>query len=215
MTMSVKRNCITCGNELPEDGQCTAHKDAIICDTCGKAMPKDAKRCNACSTYKRFPRMPLVTSVFTILGASTVVVSAAWSAYTYVTDARSHTQFKVATADASDIFVKVWNTGRKPSVLVGYRLRYDKTPNPEVPLVLSTADNAEAKNVIAAGGTVLVALERPSTSDAPALPATSSPQGMTLRIDVQESSDDPGEAHRREDSFSSERIAAFLPPNSK
>lgn len=211
------RTCIRCGNEL-QDGRCDACLSFDQCDVCGKAMPKEAKRCNACGTYKRLWFLPPLTSIMTILGGTTIVISAVYSACTIISDLRSHADFRFATANNKAIAIKVWNTGRKPAVLLGYRLKFDALPEEQRMLLkLSRGDTAAANNVIA-GNTAPVTIwletipdaRRYTDTEVKALPGSPSTHKVTLYVDVQESS---GHRHTLEDHFTEARLEAYLPAN--
>ncbi|MGH7487943.1 MAG: hypothetical protein ACREMY_20435 [bacterium] len=187
-------------------------------------MPAGARRCYACGTYQGMPYLPVWTTVLTMLGGTITVATAVVSAWFFISDYRSHTEFKVARADQKFIYLKVWNTGRKPAALVGYRLRFDDIPDKEAVLKLRNDDEETAKNVISSGSPVDIVLRIPvwktlpadelakqfTATEVQALPHWASEQKMTLVIYVQESSDDAGEHHTREDRFKSERVSAFI-----
>jgi hypothetical protein len=150
-----------------------------------------------------------------IFGGPIAVVGAVLSVWWFFADYRSHTEFKVARADMNFVYLKVWNTGRQPSALVGYRLRFDKKSDKEVVLTLRNSDAESSKNVIASGAPVDIAIALSdwkglTPGDVRQLAGWDSTQRMTLFIDVQESWDDAGEHHVREDHFLSARIAPLI-----
>jgi hypothetical protein len=209
--------CIRCENEL-QDGRCDACPSFDQCDVCGKAMPKNAKRCNGCNTYKRLPFLPNLTSIMTILGGTTIVISAVYSAYTIVSAFSSHADFRFATANDKAIGIKVWNAGSKPAVLLGYRLKIDALPDDQqMTLELSSGDTNAANNVIAGNAApVTIWLEtipdarRYTKPEVKALSGLPSTNKVTLYVDVEESS---GRKHTLKDHFTEDRLETYLPAN--
>src|SRR5947207_15004346 len=121
------KKCIACGRESEDVEQkcpdCGSVLKPDICKTCGKAMPKDAKRCNECSTYRdSWRHLPIVAQIAQILGGVVLVGGAIVSVVFYFSDRDSHTHFLLASPDSTSVVIKVWNTGKKPSQLVGYHL---------------------------------------------------------------------------------------------
>ena len=238
--MSEPLKCIACGNELPQDSTtcplCLSPQKLKICQICGKAMPRNAERCNGCTSYQRWRRHIQFWAAFALaIGGFFTLISTGWSGVVYVLDRNSDTKFKVTSSDDLRIYLRVWNTGRRPSTLVGYRLIFDDSPRKELELDLSDKDQPEATNVIAPGGAVAkVSLARALLSTIPAasrrkqytepelqelLHDPKSPwvdRLLTLEVDVEESSDPwcPWNLfrshHTRTDRFPAGRIQKFV-----
>jgi hypothetical protein len=228
-----KRKCIACENDLGEDLTycriCRSDQDPKLCAVCKKAMPKAAKRCTKCSSFQGVAKDVLFYgSLATLLFG---LISGGVSGFSYVADRNSDTKFKVTSSDERRVYLKVWNTGRKPSTLVGYRLIFDKTPNKEAMLDLSDKDQPDATNVIAPGNFVKIGLTLPLEETIPAsrkrnqytdkerrelLPSPWVEQPLKLEIDVEESNDPcclgiPIRLyHTHTDKFPAGRISRFI-----
>ena len=198
-------------------------------------MPRGAARCNECTSYQRWRRhVQFWAAFFLAIGGLFTLISGGWSAAVYVLDRYSDTRFKVTSSDNLRIYLRVWNTGRRPSTLVGYRLRFADAPGKALELDLSDKDQPEATNVISPGNPVKVSLARSLASTIPAasrgkqyteqelqtllhdpkLPWVDRP--LTLEVDVEESSDPwcPWNFfrshHTRTDRFPAGRIRQFI-----
>jgi len=190
-------------------------------------MPAGALRCNECNTYKKYRRLPIWTAFASTITGPLALITAIISLSVVFYEARSHTRFKMGTADDEFIHVKVWNTGKKPSALVRYRLQFDNLPGKEVVLVLKAEDVAASRDVVVSPAPVDLSLAVPDWTHLPddikanqftkdevtGLPGWESSQPMTLIIDVQESSDDAGGHHEGKDHFLSGRISRFIKQN--
>jgi hypothetical protein len=224
----VSQLCTSC-HEVIRDG-------AERCDRCKKAeearrscvvcrellQVPGARRCNNCSTYQdRFWRhVPLIASAAPIVTVITAIVSV----WFYFSEYHSDTHLKVATAESEVIYLKAWNTGRKPSVLLGARLVFDSVPDKQLTLGLAPEQVMSATNVIESDKPVMIELQQRIRESLPAaekrkqyepgdvqeLRKDLTTQWTTLYVDVQESSDDPGEHHTRRDRFLADRISAFI-----
>jgi hypothetical protein len=231
-----KQKCIGCENDLRDDLTycriCHSAQDPKLCVVCKKAMPKEAKRCNHCSSFQGEAKylmfgVSLATLLFTCFG----LISGGVSGCSYVADRNSNTRFKVTSSDERRLYLKVWNTGRKPSTLVGYRLIFDKRPDKEAMLDLSDKDQADATNVIAPGSIAKIGLAIPLDATIPTstrgkqytekerrelLPSPWVEQPLTLEVDVEESSDPCCFGipirfhHKRTDRFPAGRISRFI-----
>jgi len=204
-----------------------AHCNVTPCVVCRKMMPADAWRCGSCSTYQKWPHLPMLTIILSVCGGAIAVGSAVISMWVFIHQSSSHTYFKVGRSKGSAISVKLWNTGRSPSTVVGCELLFDSLPGKQTTLELVPNDSADAKSVIAAGPPVVIGFTRAVTDELPAavrkteiqhddvapLPSWPSAQHMTLIVHVQESSDDPGEYHVLREKFLSKPIASFIAGN--
>jgi hypothetical protein len=195
-------------------------------------MPDGAGRCNECSTYQGKRRhLPFIAAVALFVSSLYGLISGGCSGFSYLMDRNSDTKFKVTSSDEQRVYLRVWNTGRKPSTLVGFRLVFDDMPGKEATLELSDKDQPEATNVIASGSPVKIGLSIPMTESIPAaqrgkqytdkernslLVSRWIDRPLTLEVDVEES-DDPccfGFAwrshHTRSDRFPAVRISRFI-----
>jgi len=129
------------------------------CIVCGANLPANATKCNACQSFQDIRRhFAFPATVFSLLVAVVGVASAVFSAYFYVRDYHSQTAFKVTGSDRNVLYVKVWNTGRKPSKLLSYTLRFGSLPIGDATLEIIKPDQQEAKSVIMPGQPVKVGL---------------------------------------------------------
>jgi hypothetical protein len=195
-------------------------------------MPKEASRCTECSSFQGGAKYFLFyASLAALISASFGLVSGGVSGFSYVADRNSDTKFKVTSSDERRVYLKVWNTGRKPSTLIGYRLIFDKAPNKEAMLDLSDKDQPAATNVIEPGSFVKIGLAIPLEEMIPKsrkqsqysekerrelLPSPWPEQPLTLELDVEES-DDPccfgipiRTYHTHKDKFPAGRISQFI-----
>jgi len=217
-----KEKCIICDSEITaRNGICSAcgfARAAQQCVNCHKRIPAGARMCPICKAYKRSWRfLPELASTVPII-AIIALVSGIYTAYTYLSDRNSHTVLKVTGADANMIYVKVWNTGRKPSTLLGYRLKFDEVAaTKEVTLQPPIQDvTAQANNVIVPNeAPVTIKLGLPRLSDLPDSQRTKQYSKefriipMTLEIDVEES-DNEGATRQRKDHFKADRIEQLM-----
>jgi hypothetical protein len=124
-----RTHCIKCYSEIPAQAPackvCRApQKPVRYCRICTEPMPTLSVRCGACQAFRGWRRIfPVSTTVLPMMVALCAVISNMFTAGSYLSDHESHTSFKVTSIDAKVLHLKVWNTGRKPSRLVGYRLR--------------------------------------------------------------------------------------------
>jgi len=231
-----KKKCIACTNDIDRDATtcpiCHSSQLTKWCDTCKKAMPADADRCNGCSTYQgRRRHLPFIAAFALLLSSLYGLISGGCSGFSYLNDRNSYTKFKVTSSDDRRVYLRVWNTGRKPSTLVGFRLIFDDMPDKEAALELSDKDQPDATNVIASGTPVKIGLSIPLTESIPAAQRgkqytdkerfglLTSPwidRPLTLEVDVEES-DDPccfgipwRTHHTRSDRFPAVRISKFI-----
>lgn len=202
------------------------------CNNCKKRMPKGAPFCTECNLYQsKRKHLPAIATWFSLLLASFAVVSGVLSAWTYLAERDSHTRFKVTSSDEHRVYLRVWNTGRKPSTLVGFRLVFDDMPNKETMFELSDKDQPEATNVIASGSPVKIGLSIPMTEAIPAsrlgkqytdkerstmLVSRWIDRPLTLEVNVEESNDPCcfgfswRPHHTRSEKFPAARISRFM-----
>jgi len=231
------RTCIACKSELAPEAQrcdvCRSKQKLRLCLICRKAIPARAERCNECQSYQGRWRKRLQFWAAAFLAVSTIftLISGGASGYSYVFDSFSHTRFKVTSSDDLRIYTRVWNTGRKPSTLVGFRLLFDGLPGKELPLVLSEHDQSEATNVVPGGAPVKIGLARVVNPPLPAMRSKRTADDdavqklftgawddrhLTLEVKVEESIDPwcPWNffraTHTRTDRFPAGRISEFV-----
>ena len=209
-----KKPCVACGDDIPSRAKiCSKCKspqiDMKACPACREPIRPGAKVCNVCKTNQTIPRQ--FGTVATWIGYATGwvgILSIAFSAARYVGAYDSHTQFKVISSDPQHVFIRVWNTGQPPSILVGYRLIADESPDKEMALEPSAEDTKTGANVITSARSVLLGLSPVLPADVPLARPQYTPAEraqivndgkrplnglpMTLEMDVQESNDPRG-----------------------
>ena len=229
--------CLVCGEPLrsPRPAKCKFCNSAQgpPCVACGERLLDKSIRCNDCDTYQNlwslenlWPlRLPPSTA-FSILAKIITVLSILVPAWLWVYERNSDTEFKVTGAHHDQIYLKVWNTGRNPSTLTGFRLSFDRLPKEKMLVVdLDAGDKLQAKNVIQPGQFVTLVLKQPIqeslSSEMQAAQYTPAEvkalleqkktwEPLTFAVDVQESNDRDGTHETRTDHFPRERISDFL-----
>lgn len=157
-----KTNCVACDSEIPGDADtcsiCTFKQTPTFCVNCKKRIPVSAKLCSVCKTYQRWWRFLSEFTTALPAVALAAMVSGVWTAGTYLYDRNSHTNFKFISANANVVYLTVWNTGQKPSALLGGRLSFGGLPIDDVALLLPDIDVRQAKTVIHKDDRALIAL---------------------------------------------------------
>lgn len=158
-TAPAKKKCVACDNEIPADAitcpVCGLSSIGTDCKNCGKRIPAGAAFCTKCNLYQnKRKHLHVFDTVFRLILAFFAVLSGVFSAAAYLYDRNSDTRFWVTNADANVVHLKVLNTGRKPSRLVGYRLKFI---GPRL-ISDSTLYQVEGDNVIGIGAPVTVGL---------------------------------------------------------
>ena len=119
-----------------------------------------------------------MATILSLVLASFAICNGVYLAASYLSDRDSYTRFKVTSANDDHVILKAWNTGRRPSTLVAYRVICDEWPAKEVTLDLSDKDKLEAMNVIAPGNPVKIRRRVPTrSSNGGLLPQTVQPVG--------------------------------------
>jgi hypothetical protein len=179
-----------------------------LCVGCRNPLLAGATICSRCKEYQSCRRyFPVTATIIGLVGGLIGVIAAVVPAVSYFLDRDSHTRFKVTSSNENQVYLKVWNTGRKPSTLVGYRLIFDDLPGKEVMLGLDKVNKEAANNVISPGAPIKIGLTRPLPSTIPPSLALReygdeeilklldgkpfTDLKLTLQVDVEES-DDPG-----------------------
>jgi len=232
------KKCVVCNSEIPANAEicpiCRCEPDGQQCDNCKKWMPLRAKFCNECKAYQSWRQYFNVGAiVLSLFGAFLGVSRTLHLAATYLSERDSHTKFKVTSADDRHVYLRVWNTGRKPSALVGYRLKFNGNPPlKDATLQLSDDDAAKAKNIVVSGRPAKIELTTSGTESLEILPNAGNEQNtkakistllgsqtVLLEIDVEESDDptagfwhwiEPRKFHTRSEAFPIDRIKSFV-----
>jgi len=217
------KTCFACGMQDGVCPACNSPQDLTLCPTCGKAMPRDALRCNPCGTYRhRWRRRVQLWSVqATWISAIFALISAAVAGIAYVDEHMSHTKFKVTNSNIEAINLQVWNSGLRPSMLTGFRLIFDDLPGNPVTLQLAKQDQLGATMFIAGGQQMEVGVNRTLNAthynDANLQALVCDPKRpVTLQVDVEESIDPwcPWNLfrshHTREDRVHAGRISDYI-----
>ena len=235
-----KECCCECGAKLEpaEAAKCSSCESAQgeQCVNCRERMLRGAKYCVSCKSYQDKLRrhFPTITTISTLIGGFIVVCSALVSVTLYVADYHSHTAFRVTGVNGRFLYLKVWNSGRRPSMVVGYHLKFGNLPIEQVSLDLSDADQQEGRSVIGLGEPIKIALTIPKLElFKPAQPHQAHQiynpvevrklidnHLLTLQMDVEESNDSSTPTfcgcwwhspfHTRTDTFRADRITEFI-----
>lgn len=194
------------------------------CRACNAPLDHGLRYCTKCSTWQtRGPRsvafLRSLATWITTLGAAYTAIASGWI---YVSGDHSRTQCRVTTADANEVHVSVWNTGKKPSLVTGVHLTFDDDPKHELPLqskdvqqMLITDKPVELAFVLT-DERLMPGNEKQTQSTQPQMntfrrdqPFAS--QRMTLCMDVVEDGWWwTGGLHKRCDHFPASRIVAFV-----
>ncbi len=187
--------------EIPKSAivcpECNISRERRECLTCGESMPTSARYCNQCKSYRDWRRFIPITSVaYSGLSTLFAVLALFITHYANFQNRESKTSISFTGADASIVYIHVLNTGRKPSTLRAYRLKFDKLPIETARLVLA-GDGHEVKSVIPAGGEARIGLRvsglilRDDPTEKPYSAAEINQivdaEQVTLEIDVEES----------------------------
>lgn len=240
MSRAVPRKCKACDRAYPETKTvCPACRFPAPwnepCVICKSPIPEGAKLCNECQSYQgRLRRhFPISGTALALLGSIiTVFVTAVVPATSYLLNLESRTRFKVTSADNLALHLTVWNTGQKPSVLIGCRLNFGKLPIEDVALLLADEKAAKAKSLIQHGDPVLVRAtveelnlrkrgrrENYTREDIVRLLADNPDEPLTLNLDVEESNDSADswqfvllgrDVHTRKDTFPVHTASQFI-----
>jgi hypothetical protein len=157
--------CPYCGDVLLPKATlcklCKNHVNGPPCAICQVPIWPNSKRCNTCGTYQNrlLRKLPFSQVVLALLIALLAVISPAITALLYAYNYYSHIAFTVAGADNNRIYIKVWNTGRQPSVVTDCTLRATSQTSISIPaLILDPSDRGSEKNVISSSNPVTLAL---------------------------------------------------------
>jgi hypothetical protein len=246
-------HCKACFSDMPPGAtkckECQSlQTETKDCDLCGQLIPKSARRCNLCSAYQgglqHLALVASLASVVTLIGSIIAVFVAIEPIASYIHDLTSHTRFKLmrATGDMARgepalLHLNVWNTGRKPSAIVGYRLKLGTLPVDGLTFQDVQLERfPDDTNVIQQGGTPvpirlrireLTLIQRgtgqPYAKD-DLIELLKNEQvrksRVILEVDVEESNDPraghywnkihPRPFHKRSDTFPLENIATFI-----
>lgn len=217
------KTCVVCDSKIPRDEKkecpvCQSAPDGTRCKNCQKRIPIDAKFCNTCKEYQNWRKnFAIWATVISVTGAFIGVSRSLYLAAAYLSDRQSHTNFKFVSANSDVIFVTVWNTGQRPSAILGGRLNFGDIPIDDVELELPEIDTSEAKNVIPKeADRVMVALTIPpfqglrnhgSSYTKESIQQLLNRQRVTLYLNVEESDGDAASPHG---TFTVDRIKTFI-----
>lgn len=153
-----KKKCFGCGVEILRDAEtctvCLSVQAPNFCVECRNRIPAKANLCTICKSFQPWWRIfPKVTAALPV-AAFLAMLSGIYSVATYLSDRNSDTRFMVASADANLLHLKVWNSGKKPSRLIRYRLKFSGNRMIEDAIL----DQAEGDAVIPFGVPVNVGL---------------------------------------------------------
>lgn len=156
------RKCWSCASSIPKSAvvcpECGISLRRMECRTCGELMPMSARFCGKCKSYRDWRRfIPITSVVYSGLSTFFAVLALFITQYANFQNRESKTSISFTGADTSIVYVHVLNTGRKPSMLRAYRLKFDKLPIETARLVL-TGDGHEVKSVVPAGGETRIGL---------------------------------------------------------
>jgi hypothetical protein len=231
------KRCPECDSEIPEHAtkckECGAQQGAVKpCVVCRQPIPEEALRCNACQVYQNrwLRHFPVSATAIALIAAFIGVVSAVLPAISYFRERDSHTRFKVTAAIPTRLYLKVWNTGRKPSVVIAHRLKFGDLSIETVPLDLSDEDKEAGTNVITSREPIRIGLWKPKLEiykpghkqkyqRAEIDKQFSTDKPVTLELDIQESNDPwtgfgrctpPRPFHRRMETVPARLIHDFI-----
>ena len=213
--------CAFCKEPMPQNAlrcnACQAYQNGKLCEVCKQPMPKDAVKCNACDSYRNWRQYTAISStILSLLVALVAVLSPAITALSTFLDRHSHTNFKLASANNDVIYLTVWNTGQKPSAILGGRLNFGDLQIDAVDLDLPDTYVQEGKNVIPAKDRVMIALTVSPFQELSnhgnhykrdEVLEILKQKRVNLFLNLEESN---GEAASPHDTFGSERIETFI-----
>jgi hypothetical protein len=187
------------------------------CLWCGEYIPKDAKRCAKCTSYKEEKRSPFpwqivlqgVATIVSVLGLTLTAVLPLLYAHE---NRHSHTAMAFHSASKDVLYVSVVNSGLRPSTLRTYRLEFGGKPAiDDVELELADGSQIVPKesNVLITlkprYGTLVTRILHGDLVDA------LDGKSVTLRIGVEESSDPrAGPWTQLAETVSAPRLEAFV-----
>jgi hypothetical protein len=229
---AMKKRCVVCDNEIPRNEKkecpvCSCKPDGKECTNCKRWIPLGASFCSRCMLYGGLRRhFNMAATALSLVIALFAVIRGFYLTGAYLSDRNSHTRFKVTGSDQSHVYLRIWNTGRKPSALLSYRLKFADLPAAkELTLQQFNEDEKKATNLIVPGkDPVSIALGLPLREELPAAQQSkqyTSDELRTLRqkplneisvileIDVEES-DDEGTSQPRRDQFKADRINKLI-----
>lgn len=156
------RKCRACECLMPKSAaacpQCGISQKIKECPTCAELMTSDAQHCNACHSYRDLRRfIPITSSVYSGLSTLFAVLALFITHYANFQNRESKTSISFTGADNRVIYVHVANSGRKPSTLRAYRLKFGDMIETER-LVLLTGDGRDISSVIPAEGEARIGL---------------------------------------------------------
>jgi hypothetical protein len=124
-----------------------------LCVVCAEELSDAALRCNRCdspqTTWRRF-----VSSEFKWLTILFLVIGNLYAAGSFLSDRHSYTSIKMVRANEQRIYLKAWNTGKKPSALTDFSLCFP----PGMGINTTVLEPATGDSVVPPNGSIEIAL---------------------------------------------------------
>jgi hypothetical protein len=197
--------CLKCKSETGGEPKCPVcgalQPNAKPCRICRELINFDSKYCNTCKSYQGlFRYVSFSQTMVALMAAVLSLVLALIPQVDNFLRRESNTSFTVVGADGDAIYVRVMNSGRKPSIIRTCSLSVPGVKDP-ITLDLLNKDTHDAKNVIGSASEATVGLTATGTNSIP-LDTTL----VTLQMNIDESS---GVRVKREQ-FPAKRIHEFF-----
>jgi hypothetical protein len=133
-----------------------------LCVVCAEKLADAALRCNECGSRQNTWRRILSESTLKWVIAVFLIIGNLAAAGSYFADRQSHTQIKMTRADENYIYLKAWNTGKKPSALTEFKLCFPPAvgvDSTELEPAIGDPDQKEhVSSVVPPAGSIEVAL---------------------------------------------------------
>lgn len=197
--------CLKCKSETGGEAKCPVcgalQPNAKPCRICRELINFDSKYCNTCKSYQGlFRYVSLSQTMVALLAAVLSLLLALIPQVDNFLRRESNTSFTVVGADSDAIYVRVMNSGRKPSIIRNCSLAIAGVKD-SITLDLLNKDTHDAKNVIGPASEATVGLTATGTSSIP-LDTTL----VTLEMNIDESSG----ARVKREQFPAKRIREFF-----
>jgi RNA polymerase subunit RPABC4/transcription elongation factor Spt4 len=204
-TAASPKPCLKCKSETGGDPKCPVcgalQRNAKPCGICRELINFESNYCNACKSYQGYFRyVSLSQTMVALLATVLSLVLALIPQVDNFLRRESNTSFTVVGADGDAIYVRVMNSGRKPSIIRTCSLSIAGIKDP-ITLDLLNKDTHDAKNVIGPASEATVGLTATGTSSIPLDTIL-----VTLQMNIDESS---GVRVKREQ-FPAKRIREFF-----
>lgn len=144
---------------------CGTTPDVISCALCKEPIPRGAKVCKVCKAYQNsWPRRLLLAGTMAPQVVAVLAIVSNILLISTLLDTESHTDFRVASADNTEIHLRIWNSGKKASSLLSFQLTFDDVDVGPVVLMVNP-DDEDKVSVIEPGNPITVLLNAPHTPD--------------------------------------------------